>query len=167
MIIVHSSCYEGWPRGRLDTCRSRGTDVYPSLGVGMDTERSHLACIAPASCPWCISLSIRYVGSLLVVGVVNALGCALYSGAECEFLYPFSASDTWERLSSGQISVFMAVPTIYHKLTQHYESMDDETQRRVSERVRGLRLMVSGSAALPPSVMTRWHQITGHNLLER
>ncbi len=27
--------------------------------------------------------------------------------------------------------------------------------------------MVSGSAALPESVMDRWHQISGHVLLER
>ena len=30
-----------------------------------------------------------------------------------------------------------------------------------------IRLMMSGSAALPESVQQRWYEITGHNLLER
>jgi malonyl-CoA/methylmalonyl-CoA synthetase len=30
-----------------------------------------------------------------------------------------------------------------------------------------MRLMVSGSAALPASIHERWHQLTGHHLLER
>ena len=90
-----------------------------------------------------------------VHGVVNALGCPLMSGAECEFVYPFNAARTWERLASGDLTVFMAVPTIYHKLIQEYERMSAETQREMSECVSALRLMVSGSAALPPSVLTR------------
>ena len=30
-----------------------------------------------------------------------------------------------------------------------------------------LRLMVSGSAALPMTVMDKWNELTGHTLLER
>ncbi len=33
--------------------------------------------------------------------------------------------------------------------------------------MRGLRLMVCGSAALPVPVMAKWEAISGHRLLER
>lgn len=33
--------------------------------------------------------------------------------------------------------------------------------------MKAMRLMVSGSAALPVSVMDRWEEISGHRLLER
>eukprot|EP00656_Telonema_subtile_P053660 TRINITY_DN7828_c0_g1_i1.p1 TRINITY_DN7828_c0_g1~~TRINITY_DN7828_c0_g1_i1.p1 ORF type:complete len:526 (+),score=106.70 TRINITY_DN7828_c0_g1_i1:93-1670(+) len=102
-----------------------------------------------------------------VHGVVNVLGCALYSGATCEFMYPFSGSGVWGRLGSGDFSLFMAVPTIYHKLIQEYEDMDAPTQAHMSAALKPLRLMVSGSAALPPSVMQKWEAISGHKLLER
>src|SRR3989304_1532323 len=37
----------------------------------------------------------------------------------------------------------------------------------MSGACRGLRLMVSGSAALPVSLLDRWRDISGHTLLER
>jgi malonyl-CoA/methylmalonyl-CoA synthetase len=63
--------------------------------------------------------------------------------------------------------VFTAVPTIYHRLIGAWESASTETQREWSDGVRRLRLMMSGSAALPVQVLERWREITGHTLLER
>ena len=103
----------------------------------------------------------------MCTGIVNVLGCALYSGAECEFAYPFDASNIWNRLASNDFSLFMAVPTIYHKLIQQYESMSPAEQQQMKHACDELRLMVSGSAALPPAVMDRWEEISGHKLLER
>lgn len=100
-------------------------------------------------------------------GVVNALCCPLYAGAAVEFGGPFDPAGTWERLASGDISVFMAVPTIYAKLLQAWDAADRATRERWSGGVRPLRLMVSGSAALPVRAFERWDEITGHRLLER
>jgi malonyl-CoA/methylmalonyl-CoA synthetase len=62
----------------------------------------------------------------------------------------------------------MAVPTIYYNLIKHYdECMTVQDQAEVKVKLSQLRLIVSGSAALPESVMDRWHQISGHTLLER
>lgn len=102
-----------------------------------------------------------------VHGVVNVLSCALWSGACCEFLSPFEADSVWERLVSGEISLFMAVPTVYRRLIDAWERADMGTRRRWSRGARDLRLMVSGSAALPVAILERWQQITGHRLLER
>jgi len=102
-----------------------------------------------------------------VHGLVNVLGCALWSGACCEFLSPFDAAGVWERMAGGRITVFMAVPTIYAKLLAAYDAAGEPVQRRWAAGARGLRLMVSGSAALPATVLDRWRAVTGHVLLER
>lgn len=41
------------------------------------------------------------------------------------------------------------------------------TPELVKEKLQRLRLMVSGSAALPEKVMQQWKDISGHTLLER
>jgi malonyl-CoA/methylmalonyl-CoA synthetase len=61
----------------------------------------------------------------------------------------------------------MAVPTIYHKLIAAWDSAPAERQRALSAGSSCLRLMVSGSAALPARTLERWRSITGHTLLER
>ena len=102
-----------------------------------------------------------------VHGIINVLSCALWSGACCEFLPKFDAEKVWEKLSSGQLTLFMAVPTIYFKLIAFWEAAIATEQERMSKAVNQLRLMVSGSAALPVSVLEKWKAISGHTLLER
>ncbi len=102
-----------------------------------------------------------------VHGMIVAMDTALWSGACCEFSAPFDADVVWERLASGDITVFMAVPTIYGRLIRTWEGASDEARARWSRGVAGLRLMTSGSASLPVSTMERWQEITGHRLLER
>jgi len=102
-----------------------------------------------------------------VHGIVNALWCALWSGAHCEFLTPFDAVAVWERFATGEVTVFMAVPTIYRRLIAAWGEADTAQQRRWSAGVAGLRLMVSGSAALPVRTLERWESISSQRLLER
>ena len=61
----------------------------------------------------------------------------------------------------------MAVPTIYFKLIAHFESLVVEEQQALSNAMKTFRLMVSGSAALPVSIMEKWQKVSGHTLLER
>ncbi|XP_048042332.1 malonate--CoA ligase ACSF3, mitochondrial isoform X1 [Megalobrama amblycephala] len=108
-----------------------------------------------------------------VHGIVNKLMCPLWVGATCVMLPEFSAQKVWEQLiasKSPMVNVFMAVPTIYSKLIEYYDQ--HFTQPRVQDFIRAvckerIRLMVSGSAALPQPVLERWAEITGHVLLER
>ncbi len=102
-----------------------------------------------------------------VHGIINVLSCALWAGAVCELLPRFDAEAVWERIASGRLSVFMAVPTIYTKLIEAWDAGSPERQALLSRACRQLRLMVSGSAALPNSVLERWRKISGHTLLER
>ncbi|HYN09275.1 MAG TPA: acyl-CoA synthetase [Vicinamibacterales bacterium] len=102
-----------------------------------------------------------------VHGIINVLGCALWSGATCETFPRFDAESVWERLSSGEISVFTAVPTIYYRLIASWDAASEDERRRRSEGVRAIRLMMSGSAALPLRTLERWREISSHVLLER
>jgi malonyl-CoA/methylmalonyl-CoA synthetase len=100
-------------------------------------------------------------------GVVNILACALWNGAVCEFTGGFDAAQTWQRLASGDITIFMAVPTVYGRLLAAWREASPEQQSGWSAGAARLRLFVSGSAALPVPVLEEWRAITGHTLLER
>ncbi|XP_038556784.1 malonate--CoA ligase ACSF3, mitochondrial [Micropterus salmoides] len=108
-----------------------------------------------------------------VHGIVNKLLCPLWVGATCIMLPDFQPQKVWEMLLSSKapsVKVFMAVPTIYSKLIQYYDQ--HFTQPHVKDFVKAvckerIRLMVSGSAALPLPTLQRWEEITGHTLLER
>jgi malonyl-CoA/methylmalonyl-CoA synthetase len=102
-----------------------------------------------------------------VHGIVNVLGCAMWAGGVCEFLSPFEPNAVWNRMAVGGLTLFMAVPTVYARLLAAWEEADDAHRARWSEAASGLRLMVSGSAALPVPLLRRWQAATGHVLLER
>jgi malonyl-CoA/methylmalonyl-CoA synthetase len=102
-----------------------------------------------------------------VHGIINVLSCALWAGATCHMLPRFDAHAVWEQLAGGKLTLFMAVPTIYAKLITAWEKASPERRAALSEGCARLRLMVSGSAALPVSTLERWKEISGHTLLER
>ncbi len=100
-------------------------------------------------------------------GIINKLFCALWSGAYCEMLEKFDAKTVWEKIVSGKFNLLMGVPTVYSKLIQQWEEADEATKNMYSDACSKFRLMVSGSAALPVSVLEKWKSISGHVLLER
>ena len=107
-----------------------------------------------------------------VHGLINILYCTLGNGAWCEFHSKFDAVAVWEWFgrehpAGRRPTLFMAVPTIYSRLIRQWEEAPPEIQAKWSANAKRLRLMVSGSAALPETVLWRWEQITGHRLLER
>lgn len=102
-----------------------------------------------------------------VHGIINVMSCALWSGACCEFLPKFDAEKVWSKIVSGRLTLFMAVPTIYYKLISFWEDAPSKAQEKMSDAASKLRLMVSGSAALPVPVLEKWKKITGQILLER
>jgi malonyl-CoA/methylmalonyl-CoA synthetase len=104
-----------------------------------------------------------------VHGIINVLTCALWAGARCEMLAKFEAEPVWTRIAARELTLFMAVPTIYGKLITAWEAAPPERRRAWSAGCASprMRLMVSGSAALPVQRLERWREISGHVLLER
>ncbi len=102
-----------------------------------------------------------------VHGIVNVVFSSLYHGATCCFLSNFQPERLFEVLLDQPVTLFMAVPTIYYQLIRHWDGLPPAEQAAISRRLNNLRLMVSGSAALPIPVLEQWREISGHTLLER
>jgi malonyl-CoA/methylmalonyl-CoA synthetase len=128
---------------------------------------AHVRCLV-AAWEWRPEDRILHVLPLNHVhGIVNVLTCALWAGATCEMLPRFDAAVVWNVFATGRLTLFMAVPTIYARLIAAWEGAPADRQRALSNGCRAMRLMVSGSAALPVHVLERWREISGHVLLER
>jgi malonyl-CoA/methylmalonyl-CoA synthetase len=100
-------------------------------------------------------------------GIINVTCCALWSGAMIEPFGRFDLPGILERVRADAYTLFMAVPTIYVKLIQAIEAASPEDRAAIVAGFAGMRLMVSGSAALPASVHEQWTSLTGQKLLER
>ena len=90
-----------------------------------------------------------------VHGLGVGLNGALCAGSSLELRPRFEQSDVLSRTSSGGISMFFGVPTMYTRLAG-----------RASE-LSSLRLLVSGSAPLPPAVALEIGGAAGQIPLER
>ena len=111
-----------------------------------------------------------------VHGIVNAWLCAHFAGAVVVFSHRFSPTLAWRWLVKSRFAnkLFMGVPTMYVRLIQAYDRMKEEEEGdeelskvKCRAAAAALRLAVSGSAACPVPVMTRWKEMTGQTLLER
>ncbi len=100
-------------------------------------------------------------------GLINVLSCALWTGATCKLLPKFDPERTWQIILGGEITLFMAVPTIYVKLISFWRASTPKKQKAMSAAASKMRLMISGSAPLPVGVFEAWKTISGHALLER
>lgn len=100
-------------------------------------------------------------------GIINITGCALWSGAMVEPFPRFDLNAILDRVRADAYTLFMAVPTIYVKLIQALESASEADRAAIVGGFKRMRLMVSGSAALPASVHEQWTALTGQKLLER
>lgn len=103
-----------------------------------------------------------------VHGIINVLACGLWAGATVEvFADGFDIKAVCDRVRVGAYSLFMAVPTIYVKLIQAIQAMSDNEREDIADGFKAMRLMISGSAALPVKIHQEWQVLTGQVLLER
>jgi len=100
-------------------------------------------------------------------GIINVTACALWSGARVEHFERFDLATILGRVRARAYTLFMAVPTIYVKIIQALESAAPADRAALVAGFASMRLMVSGSAALPASVHEQWTALTGQKLLER
>lgn len=151
-LILYTSGTTSKPKGVVTTHDNIAAQVTALLSAWEWTSGDHILHVLP----------LHHVH-----GIINALTCAPWAGATCEMLPKFEAAHVWRRFAQGGLTLFMAVPTIYVKLIAAWEAASNEEQNAWSQAARQLRLMVSGSAALPVRVLEQWRAITGHVLLER
>ncbi|WP_338875824.1 acyl-CoA synthetase [Spirosoma sp. SC4-14] len=151
-MILYTSGTTSLPKGVVTTHRNLEAQISTLVAAWHWSPTDHILCVLP----------LHHVH-----GIVNVISCALWSGATVEFLPTFTAESVFAAFQKGAINVFMAVPTIYFKLIAYWESLPVDQQQQLSAILKPFRLMVSGSAALPVSVMEKWKTISGHTLLER
>jgi malonyl-CoA/methylmalonyl-CoA synthetase len=151
-MIIYTSGTTGRPKGVVTTHETIGAQISSLVEAWGWTPSDRLL----------LTLPLHHVH-----GIINGLGSALAVRATCEILPAFDAEKVWSRLASGEITVFTAVPTVYSRLIASWEQSTPDVQAARSAGVRTLRLMMSGSAALPVSMLERWREISGHTLLER
>ncbi len=151
-LIIYTSGTTGSPKGAVSThavIRAQVASLVQAWGWRGDDHLLHI-------------LPLHHIH-----GIINGLGCALAVGATCELSSGFDARRVWERLASGEVTVFTAVPTIYHRLLRVWEEARPAEQEAWAAGAQRARLMMSGSAALPASTFDSWRDVTGHTLLER
>jgi malonyl-CoA/methylmalonyl-CoA synthetase len=153
-MIVYTSGTTGRPKGAVHTHRSLAAMAESMVEAWRWTADDRVLLVLP----------LHHVH-----GIVNVTLCPLWVGAVCEAPGGFDAAATWDRLASGELTLFMAVPTIYRRLIAAWDDAGPDPARRTawSAGAAKARLMVSGSAALPVSTLERWTELTGHVLLER
>jgi malonyl-CoA/methylmalonyl-CoA synthetase len=151
-MILYTSGTTNLPKGVVTTHANLNAQISSLIKAWEWTENDYTINILP----------LHHVH-----GIVNIVSCSLWAGACCEFLTSFSAKDLFDTFKKGKINVFMAVPTIYFKLIAHWEGLPIEEQKELTDIMARFRFMVSGSAALPVSVMHKWEKISQHTLLER
>ena len=151
-MIIYTSGTTGKPKGVVSTHGNLKAQIEALVEAWGWSEQDHILNVLPMH---------------HLHGIVNVACCALWSGACLEIAPGFDAEAVWQRFADGELTVFMAVPTIYSRLLKAHAQADAESREAQSAGARKLRLMVSGSAALPVSVLERWQEVSGHRLLER
>ena len=100
-------------------------------------------------------------------GIINILSCGLWAGASVHLFAKFDIPKITAQIVAGSYNVFMAVPTIYVKLIQYFDTIDADAVQKICDGFRSMRLNISGSAACPVKLFEQWQQLTGQVLLER
>ena len=151
-MMLYTSGTTGRPKGVVTTHANLEAQVEALVEAWGWTEDDHILLILP----------LHHVH-----GIVNVLTCALWSGARCTILPAFRPEEVWKEIGDGDLTLFMAVPTVYARLLAAWEAGSPDQRRRWSDGCGRMRLMVSGSAALPVTMLERWREVSGHTLLER
>lgn len=151
-LILYTSGTTSLPKGVLSTHANLEAQISTLIEAWNWTSNDHTLCLLP----------LHHVH-----GLINVVSCALSTGATLQFLHPFQADTVFSIFLEGKVNVFMAVPTIYFKLIAEFDSYSETKKKVLTTCMNSFRLMVSGSAALPVSVMDQWKKISGHKLLER
>jgi malonyl-CoA/methylmalonyl-CoA synthetase len=155
-LIIYTSGTTNLPKGVVSTHSGLGAQANSLIEAWKMSSNDYLLHVLP----------LHHVH-----GIVNATLAPLMSGGTVEYLFPFSPAAVWPRLVAGvapphekrreQITLFMAVPTIYNRLITSLPTQPVEIRDSAATAIQSLRLAISGSAALPGSIRDDWRALAG------
>lgn len=100
-----------------------------------------------------------------VHGLVYCLLAPLLLDAQCVLLPRFNPKLVWENILNGKVNIFSGVPTMYYKLLEEAETMNEKGL--IKEKLSGFKLFASASAPLSQRLSDRWFDLTGFRLIDR
>lgn len=154
-LMIYTSGTTSSPKGCVTTHRNITFQANCLVNAWKYTPSDHLIHVLP----------LHHVH-----GIINGLMASFFSGATVEMYPKFDPKIIWQRWQEkGTSTMFMAVPTIYSRLVDYFDAHIRSTDAEPSARegAKALRLVVSGSAALPTPIKIKFAEITGQVLLER
>ena len=119
-MILYTSGSTGKPKGVVITHNNIEAQVTTLVEAWGWTDQDHILNTLP----------LHHVH-----GIINAMTCAFWSGAKCEIHSKFDPNSVWERLKTGDLSMFMAVPTTYKSLINEWETKPIKEQLNQSLHV--------------------------------
>ncbi|CBY36898.1 unnamed protein product [Oikopleura dioica] len=149
-LMIYTSGTTGRPKGALHTCGSLSAQTATLVSDWKYTENDCFIHCLP----------LHHVH-----GLVNCLIAPTSVGASLKMLDTFNPAAVLQDLvdeREPRANVLMAVPTVYVKLME-----EAEKQGLKKIDLNHMRMVVSGSAAMPKPVNNRWRNLTGRDLLER
>jgi len=162
-MIMYTAGMTGTPRGFVY--------VHSGLGEQIDLVAN----------TWELAASDSVLHSLRldsVYGAINSLQAPLASGARIKIVPVNDQMSLWSNilgvgLKSGKtlakINLFPSIPNVYSSLIQSSAELfkDKKTKEYVKSACgKRVRLMVSSTSALSPSVLSQWKNVTGHKILD-
>ncbi len=146
LLVLYTSGTTGRPKGAIVTHRNAAFDLDALADAWGWTEADALVHALP----------LFHVHGL-VLGVLGSLRV----GGELRLLPRFSPDAVCAAMDGGGTMLF-GVPTMYHRLAEHCESVPADARR-----LSGARLLVSGSAGLPVRENERLLRLLGSRVVER
>lgn len=151
-MILYTSGTTGGPKGVLTTHRAFTEQLTALITAWQWTANDRIANFLPLN---------------HLHGILAVVCSALWSGAAVEMMSKFDPHVVWQRIRDRQITLLMGVPSIYYMLNLAWKTRSEDDRAAMTAGARDLRLAISGSGRLPPTVRAEWERITGQPLHQR
>jgi malonyl-CoA/methylmalonyl-CoA synthetase len=143
-MFMYTSGTTGKSKGAMITHRNLVTNMTALKEVWKWTDRDKLLHVLPL---------------IHVHGLCVALHGGIATGSTLIMHEKFDPKRTWKAIEEDQCTVFMAVPTLYHRLLSEWD--------HVKLDLSSMRVFISGSAPLSEPLFHRFEESTGFRILER
>ena len=143
-MFMYTSGTTGKSKGAMITHRNLVTNMMALKEVWGWTDQDKLLHVLPL---------------IHVHGLCVALHGGIATGSTIIMHERFDPKRTWKTIEEERCTLFMAVPTLYHRLLSEWD--------HVKPNLSSMRVFISGSAPLSEPLFHRFEETTGFRILER